>query len=124
MDLGVHRATLSARLAAGGVQTRNKGMDKQVIDEARRRYEPGESLARIGEVLDVSARTIHPYLLERGLRRRSTTGRERPRQQPNVSGNNSGAPALQPNSHRQIFRTRLVATVRRLTLFKIHTWNF
>ncbi len=73
----VHRTTISKHLTKLGVETREVRIGPEQIDEARRLYESGLSLAAVGGQLGFEARTIHLHLLELGVMMRDTHGRPR-----------------------------------------------
>jgi hypothetical protein len=54
----VHRTTIVRHVEAAGVLTRYRILAESDIDEARRLYEQGWSLARLGERFGVAARTV------------------------------------------------------------------
>lgn len=53
-----------------------KPLDVHQVDEAVRLYEEGLSLARLGERIGASARTVQLRLSERGVAMRDTHGRK------------------------------------------------
>lgn len=75
--LSINKVTVIDHLNRASVQRRPLGMSDAQIDEAVQLYDSGLSLARIGERLGFSARTIQSRLRERGVRFRDTHGRER-----------------------------------------------
>lgn len=75
-EFGVHRTTIKATLERHGIPRRRRTMTPDHVDESVRRYESGESLARIGDQLNFDAQTIANQLRKRGVRIR--TPHERP----------------------------------------------
>lgn len=75
--LSINKVTVIDHLNRADVERRPLGMSDMQIDEAVQLYASGLSLARIGERLGFSARTIQSRLRERGVRFRDTHGRER-----------------------------------------------
>ena len=75
--LSINKVTVIDHLNRADVERRPLGMSDTQIDEAVQLYASGLSLARIGERLGFSARTIQSRLRERGVRFRDTHGRER-----------------------------------------------
>lgn len=75
--LSINKVTVIDHLNRADVKRRPRGMSDVQINEAVRLYASGVSLARIGERLGFSARTIQSRLRERGVRFRDTHGRER-----------------------------------------------
>lgn len=77
VDLGVSRQRLAERLLERGVRLRReKPSSEQVIDMCRR-YEQGESLARVGERFGFNPSSVRAYLLRAGMALRDPHGRER-----------------------------------------------
>ena len=72
-----NRTTVSKVLKRLGVTLRMKPLTTEQIDEAVTLYEQGLSLARVGEQIGASARTIQLRLRERGIAMRDTHGRKR-----------------------------------------------
>ncbi len=75
--LSINKVTVIDHLDRASVARRPRGMSDTQIDEAVQLYVSGLSLARIGERLGFSARTVQSRLRERGVRFRDTHGRER-----------------------------------------------
>lgn len=74
----IYKFTVTDHLNRAGVMRRLRGMsDDMEINWAVRLYASGLSLARIGERLGFSARTIQSRLRERGVCFRDAHGRER-----------------------------------------------
>lgn len=73
---GVHRTTVTKILQRHGVEAR-RGLHPDLIDEAVRRYEDGQSLATVGRALGADPGTIKARLVERGVTMRDTHGRPR-----------------------------------------------
>lgn len=72
LEFGVHRTTIRAALDRHGVLPRDKSMSDPQISEAVRRYEDGESLAKVGGRLGFDAQTIANQLRKRGVRIRES----------------------------------------------------
>lgn len=75
--LSINKVTVIDHLNRADVKRRPRGMSDVQINEAVRLYASGLSLARIGERLGFSARTVQSRLRERGVRFRDTHGKER-----------------------------------------------
>jgi hypothetical protein len=75
-QLGIDRRTVSQILHRHDVPIRGRLSPEQVAD-ARRLYEDGWSLARIGQKFDTTANTVRKRLLECGVAMRDTQGRAR-----------------------------------------------
>lgn len=75
--LGVSRRRLADRLRARGVRLRGEKPSLESVLEMRRRYEQGESLARVGEELGFNPSTVRVHLLRAGLAIRDPHGRDR-----------------------------------------------
>lgn len=75
-QFGVHRTTVTKILQRHGVEPR-RGLHPDLIDEAVRRYEQGESLATVGRALGADPGTVKARLIERGIAMRDTHGRPR-----------------------------------------------
>lgn len=75
--LSINKVTVTDHLNRAGVKRRPRGMSDVQINQAVQLYASGLSLARIGERLGFSARTIQSRLRGRGVRFRDTHGRER-----------------------------------------------
>lgn len=73
---GVHRTTVTKILQRHGVETQ-RGLRPDLVDEAVRRYEDGQSLATVGRALGADPGTIKARLIERGVAMRDTHGRPR-----------------------------------------------
>ena len=72
---GVHRTTVSKILQRHGVESQ-RGLHPDLIDEAVRRYNEGQSLATVGRALGADPGTVRARLLERGVAMRDTHGRQ------------------------------------------------
>ncbi|MCP4308417.1 MAG: hypothetical protein GY788_26760 [bacterium] len=68
-ECGLHRHTISRRLAAEGVYLRAKQrrFDDAAIDKARQLYQEGWTLARLASEYDVGRETIRRELINSGL---------------------------------------------------------
>ena len=75
--LSFNKVTVIDHLDRASDARRPRGMSDMQINEAVQLYASGLSLARIGERLGFSARTIQSRLRERGVCFRDTHGRER-----------------------------------------------
>ena len=75
--LSINKVTVIDHLNRAGVERRPRGMSEMQTNEAVQLYASGLSLARIGERLGFSARTVQSRLRERGVHFRDTHGRER-----------------------------------------------
>lgn len=75
--LGVSRQRLAERLRERGVRLRREKPSSEQVLEMCRRYEQGESLARIGERLGFNPSSVRMYLLRAGTALRDAHGRER-----------------------------------------------
>lgn len=75
--LSVDKVTVIEHLNRAEVERRPRGMSEGQVDEAVRLYASGLSLARVGERLGFSARTIRTMILRRGIKTRDPHGRER-----------------------------------------------
>jgi uncharacterized protein (DUF433 family) len=76
-EFGIERRTVSAILHRHDVPMRRQGLTNEQVEDAKRFYEQGWSLARIGNHMDVTADTVRKRLLERGVTMRDTQGRAR-----------------------------------------------
>lgn len=76
-EFDCHRKTISGALRRVNVRLRLDGLADAQIDEAVQLYLSGLSLARVGERLGVTARTVQLRLRERGVVMRDTHGRVR-----------------------------------------------
>ncbi|MCX2163281.1 hypothetical protein [Corynebacterium auriscanis] len=76
-DLGVSRQRLAGRLRKRGVRLRREKPSSEQVIEMCRRYEQGESLARIGERLGFNPSSVRVHLLHAGITLRDTHVRER-----------------------------------------------
>ena len=76
-DLGVSRQRLAERLRERGVRLRREKASSEQVLEMCRRYEQGESLARIGERLGFNPSSVRMYVMRAGISMRDTHGRER-----------------------------------------------
>lgn len=76
-DLGVSRQRLAERLRERGVRLRREKPSSEQVLEMCRRYEQGESLARIGERLGFNPSSVRLYLLRVGMPLRNPHGRGR-----------------------------------------------
>lgn len=76
-DLGVSRQRLAARLRERGVAIRGEGPTPEQVLEMVRRYDQGESLARVGARLGSNGGTVRAYLRRAGVVMRDTHGRTR-----------------------------------------------
>lgn len=74
---GVSKTTVVAQLNKADVERRPRTMSDEQIDEAHRLYESGWSLARVGDRLGFTARTVQLRLRELGVVFRDTHGRVR-----------------------------------------------
>ncbi|MEC3978727.1 helix-turn-helix domain containing protein [Amycolatopsis sp. H20-H5] len=73
----IERRTVSAILHRHEVPMRRRGLTDNQIDDAKRLYQQGWSLARIGNHMNVTADTVRARLLERDVIMRDTQGRPR-----------------------------------------------
>ena len=73
----VHRHTIATHLKAVGVPMRGRPLSEAQIEAAARLYESGLSLARVGERVSATARTVQLRLRERGVQMRDTHGQVR-----------------------------------------------
>lgn len=64
----IAKASVLKILEEHGVPKRRQGLTEDQIDEAARRYEAGESLARVAASLGTGATTINRVLTARGVR--------------------------------------------------------
>lgn len=76
-EFGCGRSTLSRRFAAIGVTTRGRPASEEKVDEMVRLYESGQSLAKIGEQVGLTAKSVLKYLRQRGVATRDSHGRQR-----------------------------------------------
>ncbi|GAA2089445.1 hypothetical protein [Brevibacterium salitolerans] len=76
-DLGVSRQRLAERLRERGVRLRREKPSSEQVLEMCRRYEQGESLARVGERMGFNASTVRVQLLRAGVALRDPHGRVR-----------------------------------------------
>lgn len=76
-DLGVSRQRLAVRLRERGVAIRGEGPSPEQVLEMVRRYDQGESLARIGARLGFNGGTVRTHLIQAGIALRDTHGRVR-----------------------------------------------
>ena len=76
-DLGVSRQRLAERLRERGVRLRGEQPSPEQVLEMCRRYEQGESLARVGAKTGFNASTVRTNLLRAGVALRDPHGRER-----------------------------------------------
>jgi len=74
---GINRRTVGKILTRNGVKTTHPGLSPAQINEAIQLYGEGWSLARVGERLGVTARTVQLRLRERGVAMRDSHGRDR-----------------------------------------------
>lgn len=63
-------------LQSHGVKMRRQGLTDEQIREARKLYESGQSLAKVGAHLAVEAGTVRRALMKHGVRMRDTHGRQ------------------------------------------------
>ena len=75
-DLRVIRQRLAERLRERGVRLRREKPSSEQVLEMCRRYEQGESLARVGERMGFNASTVRLQLLRAGIALRDPHGRE------------------------------------------------
>ena len=75
--LGISHMRLASLLRKRGVRIRSCSPTSEEVDEMVRRYERGESLARIGTKLGYQPNTVRTQLILRGVKTRDTHGRER-----------------------------------------------
>lgn len=73
----IGKGTVLRILEEAGVQRRRQGVDTAGEDTAIRLYESGLSLAKVGELLGVTAETVRTVLRRRGVARRDPQGRSR-----------------------------------------------
>jgi hypothetical protein len=73
---GIHRTTVMQHVRRAGVPRRQHVLADR-LDEARRLYEQGCSLAQIGQHFDVHACTVRLALLAADIRMRDSQGRDR-----------------------------------------------
>ena len=73
-DLGVSRQRLAARLRERGVAIRGEGPTPEQVLEMVRRYDQGESLARVGARLGFNGGTVRAHLIRAGIPMRDTRG--------------------------------------------------
>lgn len=76
-DLGCRRSTIGTRLAAAGITTRNRPATEDQIDEMVLLYESGLSLVKVGDHVDLTAKSVLKYLRQRGVVTRDTHGKKR-----------------------------------------------
>lgn len=76
-DLGVSRQRFAKRLRERGVRLRGEQPSPEQVLEMCRRYEQGESLARVGAKVGFNASTVRMNLLRAGVALRDPHGRER-----------------------------------------------
>lgn len=76
-DLGVSRQRLADRLRERGVRLRGEKPSAEQVLEMCRRYEQGESLARVGARLGFNPSSVRVALLAAGVNLRDTHGRVR-----------------------------------------------
>lgn len=76
-DLGVSRQRLAARLRERGVAIRGEGPTPGQVLEMVRRYDQGESLARVGARLGFNGGTVRAHLIRAGVLLRDSHGRVR-----------------------------------------------
>jgi DNA-directed RNA polymerase specialized sigma24 family protein len=62
----IDRKTVSRILHRERVPMRMTGLSSEQVDQAHKLYDDGWSLAQIGELMQVDARTVHRRLRERG----------------------------------------------------------
>lgn len=72
--LSIDKVTVSDHLNRAGVARRPRGMSEAQIADAVQLYASGLSLARVGDRLGFSARTVQSRLRERGVLFRDTHG--------------------------------------------------
>lgn len=75
--LGISHMRLASLLKKRGVRIRSCSPTSEEVDEMVRRYEQGESLAKIGMKLGFQPNTIRTQLILRGVETRDTHGREK-----------------------------------------------
>jgi len=73
----IHRDTVSKLLAREGVPRRYRILDTAAIQHAADLYRSGQSLATIGQRLQVNPTTVRAAVLKAGVRMRDCQGRER-----------------------------------------------
>jgi lambda repressor-like predicted transcriptional regulator len=76
-EFDIRRATVSERLKKVGVSMRCQPPGNELINSMVGLYESGLSLAAVGDRVGTSARTVHRYLLIRGVQMRDFHGRKR-----------------------------------------------
>lgn len=76
-DVGLSRHRLASLLRERGVRIRRAAPSPAEVQEMARRYQDGESLARVGRRLGFSAGTIRNHLIASGVTLRDPQGRER-----------------------------------------------
>ncbi|HJA04974.1 MAG TPA: hypothetical protein H9800_08975 [Candidatus Microbacterium stercoravium] len=76
-DLGVSRQRLADRLRERGMRLRRAKPSSEQVLEMYRRYEQGESLARVGERMGFNASSVRAALIAAGVKLRDTHGRVR-----------------------------------------------
>ena len=76
-ELGVSRQRLAERLRERGVRLRREKPSSEQVLEMCRRYEQGESLARVGERVGFNPSTVRLHLLRAGMTLRDPQGRAR-----------------------------------------------
>lgn len=73
---GYNRVGISDALKSAGVEVRRQGLSTAQVDEAERLYTAGQSLARIGERLQVNPGSVRAGLLQRGVTMRPASQRQ------------------------------------------------
>jgi len=73
----IHRHMVSLLLERQRVARRNRPLSPMQIDQARRLYATGQSLASVGKQLGCHANTVRLALIKVGVRMRDSHGRDR-----------------------------------------------
>ena len=76
-EFGISRHTVSKRLKKAGIAMRQQSPESELIDEMVGLYEPGLSLAEVGDCVGKSPGTVHRYLRLRSIEMRDFHGRKR-----------------------------------------------
>lgn len=76
-EFGIERRTVAVRLKAAGVVMRQRPASTEQITEMKRLYELGLSVAKVGDRVGFSSKTVLTYLRAEGVRMRDSHGRER-----------------------------------------------
>lgn len=90
---GIDRRTVSLCLKRMGVSLRGQSPSDDAVNEMVRLYEEGLSLAAVGSVLGVSAKTVHTWIRRRGVTTRPQGGGKRGRGGVGTGSGSSGSGA-------------------------------